>query len=121
MSPHRRHRQPPAANSLVILLAGVLGVALVFFVVASILAFTQISGAVDQINTNRREAAIVSCRNTESLKTGLRLVLRTFHVNPAQLPVDDHIGRRPLDPIPGGCPAYADRLVHAAEPNLLHP
>lgn len=121
----RRHRQPPGANTLVIVLAAILGVMATVFVVIAVLALTKVNATAQEgratadelartiraVNTSRREGARTACRNTESLKRGLRFVLLTFHVKPHELPEDPRIGRRPLAPIPGGCTRYAERIV----------
>jgi hypothetical protein len=122
MNPPGRYRFPDGdrnTTALVVILATVAAAVAVFATVAAISLWFRLDGlASDNADAlrvtydSRRAASYEGCVQREQLKADLRLVLRRFRVNPADLPRSH--GMTVLSPLPEGCQAYTDRTVPEA-------
>ena len=122
MNPNGRYRFPDKhrdTTALVVLLSSVAAAVAVLAVVAAVSLWLRLNGlasdtadALRVTYASRRAASYEGCIQREQLKSDLRLVLRKFKVDPADLPRSR--GLTVLSPLPEGCDAYVKRTVPEA-------
>lgn len=115
----RRNGPPGDSLTLVFIIASITAALAVVAVGASVFAVVRVGAQVERNERaltetfdTRRRGAVDACEQREALKRDLRAVLRTFDVTRDDLPASSAMdGTRALDPYPGGCAAYAQRVV----------